>query len=140
MPTTPSGLGAVTSTRSTACPPASTTVVIVAGRKLALTVLRKARTDRRYAARGRWAARSFPARSTKRSGTPALAPGPLFPNPTIVIGWCRASALSASSNLASTMPAESCSLASAGTVTCRSVSRPAPALFLSAWSLLSAVW
>ena len=48
----------------------------------------------------------------------ALAPGPGFPNCTMLIGWCPATKTRASSSRESTAPAVSCPLASAGTEIC----------------------
>src|SRR5690349_11824256 len=71
---------------------------------------------------------------------PALAPGPGFPNCTMLIGWCPATKARASSSRESTAPAVSCPLASAGTEICGAFSSAAPAVFRSARSVLSLAW
>src|SRR5690348_10616268 len=71
---------------------------------------------------------------------PALAPGPGFPNCTMLIAWCPATKTRASSSRESTAPAVSCPLASAGTEICGAPSNVAPAAFRSARSVLSLVW
>src|SRR5271157_3987731 len=87
-----------------------------------------------------WAAGTLWARSAKRSGTPGLAPGPRLPNRTMSIGWCPASAASASSSRESTWPASSWLLAVADTVIRESFSSAAPDVLRPARPALSEVW